>query len=51
MIDLLNYIWSGIIIISVLCSIFLGNGDLLSKAMIDSGASAIELLMTMAGMG
>ena len=49
MIDLLNYIWSGIIIISVLCSIFLGNGDLLSKAMIDSGASAVSLLMTMAG--
>ncbi len=46
---MLNYIWSGIIIISVFCSIILGNGELLSKAMIDSGASAVSLLMTMAG--
>lgn len=46
---MLNYIWSGIIIVSVLCSLLLGNGDLLSKAMIDSGASAVSLLMTMAG--
>lgn len=46
---MLNYIWSGLIIISVICSIFFGNTNDLSKALIDSGASSIQLILTMAG--
>lgn len=46
---MLNYIWSGLIIISVICSLILGSTTDLSKALIDSGASSIELILTMAG--
>lgn len=46
---MLNYVWSGLVIISVLCSVFLGNTEDLSKALVDSGASSIELIITMAG--
>ena len=46
---MLNYLWSGLIVISIICSIFLGNTQTLSKALIDSGASSIELILTMAG--
>lgn len=46
---MLNYIWSFLVIISVIFSIFLGNTGNLSKTLIDSGASSIELLLTMAG--
>lgn len=46
---MLNFIWSGIIIISIICSIFLGKTGSLSNALIDSGASSIQLILTMAG--
>lgn len=46
---MLNYVWSFIVIISVICSIVLGNTDVMSSAFIDSAASAIELIITLAG--
>lgn len=46
---MLNYIWSGLIVISIFCSILLGNTETLSKALMDSGASSIQLIITMAG--
>lgn len=46
---MLNYIWSGLIITSIICSVFLGNTENLSEALMNSGASSIQLLMTMAG--
>ena len=46
---MLNYIWSGIVLLSVVCSIFLGNGEKLSAAIVDSGAQTIQLLLTLAG--
>ena len=46
---MLNYVWGFLIIISVLTSIFLGNTDELSTALIDSGKESIELIITMAG--
>lgn len=46
---MLNYIWSALVILSVICSVLLGNTENLSNAIVDSGASAIELLLTMAG--
>ncbi len=46
---MLNFIWSAIVIISVICSVVCGNTAALSKAVIDSGSAAIELLITMAG--
>ena len=36
-------------ILSVLCSLILGNGDNLSAAIVDSGAQTIQLLLTLAG--
>lgn len=46
---MLNYLWSGLIIISIVCSIIFGNTHDLSQALIESGASSIELILTMAG--
>lgn len=46
---MLNYIWSGLIIASIICSVFLGNTEELSTALLNSGASSIELIMKMAG--
>ncbi|MBQ1353244.1 MAG: spore maturation protein A, partial [Ruminococcus sp.] len=46
---MLNYIWSAIVLLSVVCSIFLGKGENLSAAIVDSGAQTIQLLLTIAG--
>lgn len=46
---MLNYIWSAMVAGSVLCALFLGNTDELAQALIDSGADAVSLLMTLAG--
>ena len=46
---MLGYIWSFIIIFSLICSFFLGNTQNFSKAFTDSAADAIELLLTLAG--
>lgn len=46
---MLGYVWAGLIIISILAAVLLGNTGNLSSAMIESGASSIELLFTMAG--
>ena len=46
---MLNYIWSFIVVISIICSVLLGNTENLSNALINSGASSIELILTMAG--
>ncbi len=46
---LLNYIWSFLILISVICSVVLGNTQNLSNAFVDSAADAIQLLLTLAG--
>lgn len=46
---MLNYIWSGIILISTVVALFSGNGDTLSTALINSGSSSVELLIRLAG--
>lgn len=46
---MLNYIWSGLVVISIVCAALLGNTNELSTALLESGASSIELLLTMAG--
>ena len=46
---MLNYIWSFLILISVICSVALGNTQNLSNAFVDSAADAIQLLLTLAG--
>lgn len=46
---MLSYVWSGLIVISVLCALALNNTSELSAALVDSGASSIELLLTMGG--
>lgn len=46
---MLNYLWSALVILSILCSFFTGNSPQLSEAIIDSSAQAVELLLTMAG--
>ena len=46
---MLNFIWCFIVIFSVICSIFTGKADDLSKAFTDSTADAMTLLITLAG--
>ena len=46
---MLNVIWSLLVIISVVCSFLFGRSENLSSAMVDSGADAVELLLTLAG--
>ena len=48
-VKMLNYIWSGLIAVSVLCALFMGNTADISNALIESGASSIQLILTMAG--
>ena len=46
---MLNYVWSALVIAGVLCAALFGKTEELSQAVIDSGAAAVELLLTMAG--
>lgn len=46
---MLNYIWSGLVIISVVCAAVFGNTNNLSTALLESGQSSIELLLKLAG--
>lgn len=47
---MLNYIFGGIILVSVVCGILTGKGEALSSAVLNGAEEAIELLITMAGM-
>lgn len=47
---MLNYIWSALVILSILCAVVLGNAQDLSKAIVESAAAAVELLLTMVGL-
>ena len=47
---MLNYIFAGIIIISLICAVFTGNGPALAQAVVDGAAESVDLLLTMAGM-
>lgn len=46
---MLNYLWSSLVIISILCSICFGSTENLSNSIINSGAASVELILTMAG--
>lgn len=46
---MLNTVWSFIVVLSIICSICLGNSTGLSSAFINSAASAVELIITLAG--
>ena len=46
---MITYIWSGMIILSVICSIFTGNMQNLSEGIFDSAREAIDLAVYMAG--
>ena len=47
---MLNYIFGGIIIISVICGISTGNGSQLADGIINGAKESVSLLTTMAGM-
>lgn len=46
----LSYVFVFMIIISIVCSFFTSNGEVLSQSMIDGAADAVELLIMMSGM-
>lgn len=46
---MLNYVWSIMVVLSVILAICFGNSAHLSAAMVDSAAEAVQLLLTLAG--
>lgn len=46
---MLNYIWSTLIIVSVICAFFTGKIEEMSNSVLESAANAIELIITMSG--
>ncbi|XOQ49507.1 MAG: Spore maturation protein A [Eubacteriales bacterium] len=47
---LLNYIWAGLIIISVICAVVTGRVPQLSAAVMSGASGAVELIIAMTGM-
>ena len=50
MIIMMNYIFAGIILVSVICGIISGNGEALGNGVINGAQESVQLLITMAGM-
>lgn len=48
-VGLLNYIWFGMLVLSVLCSLFTGRTAELSRAVTDGADKAVRLVISMAG--
>ena len=48
-VGLLNYIWFGMLVMSVLCSLFTGRTAELSRAVTDGADKAVRLVISMAG--
>ena len=46
---MINYIFGGMILLSIVCGIITGNGAELSKGVINGASESVELLLTMAG--
>lgn len=47
---MMNYIFAGIILISLVCAIITGKTENLSEAIVNGASESVKLLMTMAGM-
>ncbi|MDP4119471.1 MAG: nucleoside recognition domain-containing protein [Bacillota bacterium] len=47
---MMNYIWGGIMLISIVCAVFTGRVEAVSQAALDGAKSAVDLLITMLGM-
>ncbi|MCC8122261.1 MAG: spore maturation protein A [Oscillospiraceae bacterium] len=43
-------IWTGMVVVSVLCGIFLGTGDAVAAAAVSGASEAVKLCLSMAGM-
>lgn len=47
---MLNYIWAGMFILSIVCAVFTGNTDNLSDGMLQGAEKAVELIIKLSGM-
>ena len=45
----MSIIWTGMVVVSVVCGLLLGNGPAVAAAAVEGAAAAIELCLTMAG--
>lgn len=45
----MSKIWTGMVIISIVCALFTGSGNELTKAALEGAGSAVELCLSMAG--
>ena len=43
------WIWTGMVVVSILCGLLTGNGPAVAAAALDGAAAAVELCLTMAG--
>ena len=46
---MMNYIWAGMIIISIICAVFQNNTSQLSSSILSSAGEAVELVISMTG--
>ena len=47
---MLSYVFVFMIVVSIVCSFFVGDGEILSQSMMDGASSAVELIIMMSGM-
>ena len=47
---MLSYVFVFMIAVSIVCSFFVGDGEILSQSMMDGASSAVELIIMMSGM-
>ena len=45
----MSVIWTGMVAVSVVCALYLGNGPAVASAALDGAAAALELCLSMAG--
>ena len=45
----MSWIWTGIVLISILCALVLGNGSALAAATVSGAQAGIQLALSMAG--
>lgn len=45
----MSIIWTGMVVVSVVCGLLLGNGPAVAAAAVEGAATAVELCLTMAG--
>lgn len=46
---IMSWIWSGMVLVSLVCAVILGRGEMLSAAVVEGGQTGVTLCISMAG--